>query len=292
MAEETDPVGVGDDPDYVHGGGGDSWSTACSSPHSGPASRPPCARRSTIRRRRRSSCRTACAPRRAPTRHGCASFPASINLDNTPGANWKLRVVTSGPVNCAVTRRRAVRALRAPCPVPAADAVAVNLEAVRLHDHGIFQLDEAAARMLQRGLHRHHHAGFERPVGTKGVVRHRAGIGRRGASWLTSPCRGRGSERDCAASIDAARRRLRRRFPCRARRHGSAASMPARRYWTLCFDVATRTSIPVSSISRSSRAVSNGAVCGCLVTSKRMVGLLIAGIQDYWLGRLSIRRVG
>src|ERR1700733_14684571 len=45
---------------------------------------------------------------------------------------------------------------------------------------------------------------------------------------------------------------------------------PPRRYWTLCFDVARRTSMPASFISRSSRAVSNGAVAGRLVTSSMM----------------------
>src|ERR1700688_3138403 len=51
------------------------------------------------------------------------------------------------------------------------------------------------------------------------------------------------------------------------------ARWPPSRYWTLCFDVATRTSIPASSMSRSSSAVSNGAVSCRLVTSS-MIDLL------------------
>src|SRR5579864_7091510 len=49
------------------------------------------------------------------------------------------------------------------------------------------------------------------------------------------------------------------------------ARWPPSRYCTLCFDVATRTSIPASSISRSSNAVSNGAVSWRLVTSSMIV---------------------
>src|SRR6202521_4759860 len=42
---------------------------------------------------------------------------------------------------------------------------------------------------------------------------------------------------------------------------------PPRRYWTLCFDVAMSTSSPASSMSRSSRAVSKGAVLCRVVSS-------------------------
>src|SRR5579863_3801565 len=43
---------------------------------------------------------------------------------------------------------------------------------------------------------------------------------------------------------------------------------PPRRYWTLCFELASSTSRPASSINRSSRAVSNGAAaCGLLMSS-------------------------
>src|SRR5580704_7701810 len=45
------------------------------------------------------------------------------------------------------------------------------------------------------------------------------------------------------------------------------ARWPPSRYWTLCFDVTTSRSNPASSISRSSRAVLNGAVPGRLLTS-------------------------
>jgi hypothetical protein len=58
-------------------------------------------------------------------------------------------------------------------PVPAANAVAIDFEAGRGDHHGVFELDKTALRMLQRGLDGDHHAGFERPVGIVGVVRHR-----------------------------------------------------------------------------------------------------------------------
>src|SRR5690242_9034159 len=50
---------------------------------------------------------------------------------------------------------------RAAGAIPAAGAVAVDLKAVRRHRDGIFELDEAALGMLQRGLDRDHHADFE-----------------------------------------------------------------------------------------------------------------------------------
>src|ERR1700761_6298435 len=62
-------------------------------------------------------------------------------------------------------------------PVPAADAIAVNFKAGGRHDHRIFELDEAATRMLQRGLDRNDHAGLERPIGIVGIVRNRTGAG-------------------------------------------------------------------------------------------------------------------
>src|SRR6202040_377163 len=60
--------------------------------------------------------------------------------------------------------------------IPAAGAIAVNLVPGRRHCDGIFELDEAAARMQQRGLDRNHHAGFERPLRVIGIVWYRAGV--------------------------------------------------------------------------------------------------------------------
>ena len=61
--------------------------------------------------------------------------------------------------------------------IPAAGAIAINLVPGRRHCHSILELDEAAARMQQRGLDRNHHAGFERPLRVIGVIRHRPRIG-------------------------------------------------------------------------------------------------------------------
>src|SRR5437667_8757564 len=67
--------------------------------------------------------------------------------------------------------------LRRRAAVPAAAALAIDVEAVRRDHDRIFELDEAAARVLQRGLDRHYHPGFERPGRVVGVVGHRAARG-------------------------------------------------------------------------------------------------------------------
>src|SRR5436190_15494505 len=66
-----------------------------------------------------------------------------------------------------------------PRAVPSATALAVDLEA-RIGDrHRVLELDEAALGVLQRGLDRDHHAGFERPRRVVGVVTHPGGQTRR-----------------------------------------------------------------------------------------------------------------
>ena len=98
MAEETDPVGVGDDPDYVSGGGN---SLVYRLQLAALGTGKPAAVRATLYYQ-------ATPPffmqDRLCTAQGADAarlrfISGNINLDNTPGANWKLRVVTSGPVN-------------------------------------------------------------------------------------------------------------------------------------------------------------------------------------------------
>src|SRR6202040_1227370 len=63
---------------------------------------------------------------------------------------------------------------RGAAAVPAATTLAVNLEsAVGDHDR-VFELDESALGMLQRGLDRDHHSALERATGVVGIVWHRA----------------------------------------------------------------------------------------------------------------------
>ena len=64
-----------------------------------------------------------------------------------------------------------------PRSIPAARALAVDLVARVGHHHGVLQLDEAARRMLERGLDRHHRADFQRNVGVVGRIRHRPVVG-------------------------------------------------------------------------------------------------------------------
>src|SRR5215510_275914 len=54
------------------------------------------------------------------------------------------------------------------------------------------------------------------------------------------------------------------------------ARWPPSRYWTLCFDVARRTSMPASSISRSSRSESNGMASDRFVMSSMIGGSWVA----------------
>ena len=61
--------------------------------------------------------------------------------------------------------------------IPPARAFAVDLMAGIGHRHGVFQFDEAARRVQQRGFHRHHHAGFQRPLGIARRIRHRPAVG-------------------------------------------------------------------------------------------------------------------
>ena len=97
MAEETDPVGVGNDPDYVSGGG-DSlvYRVALSALGTGK----PATVRATLYYQ-------ATPPffmqDRFCTGEGADTsrlryISGHLKLDATPGADWKLRVVTSGPV--------------------------------------------------------------------------------------------------------------------------------------------------------------------------------------------------
>src|SRR5215475_2999086 len=70
-----------------------------------------------------------------------------------------------------------ISAQRGPTPIPAASALAVDIEADFCHHDRIFELDEAALGMLQRGLNRPHHAALERTRRVVSVVGHRAGAG-------------------------------------------------------------------------------------------------------------------
>jgi hypothetical protein len=98
MAEETDPVGVGDDPDYVSGGGD---SLVYHLPLSALGTGKAAAVRATLYYQAtppffmQDRLCTAQGADAARLRY----ISGNINLDNTPGADWKLRVVTSGPVN-------------------------------------------------------------------------------------------------------------------------------------------------------------------------------------------------
>ena len=69
--------GVGDDPDYA-AGGGDGPSYRIPLARAQRASRPRCARRSTIRPPRRIICRTASAPLRATTPSGSITWPVKL----------------------------------------------------------------------------------------------------------------------------------------------------------------------------------------------------------------------
>src|SRR5947207_119403 len=54
--------------------------------------------------------------------------------------------------------------------VPSAAGIPEPLVTLVGDDHGILELDEAALGVKHRGLDRHHHAGFERPVGIVGRI--------------------------------------------------------------------------------------------------------------------------
>jgi hypothetical protein len=94
LAEDAGAVGVGDDPDYVTGGG-DSLTYRV------PIAQPLCRPFSTIKRCRRSTCRTASAPPRAAMPNDLVSSPAHLNLAGTQAEGWKLKVVSSGTVPIA-----------------------------------------------------------------------------------------------------------------------------------------------------------------------------------------------
>src|SRR6266545_7563320 len=68
--------------------------------------------------------------------------------------------------------RRAPSPHRRAAAVPAATALAIDFEAGTGDHDGVLELDESTLRMLQRGLHRHHHSSFERALGIVGVVGH------------------------------------------------------------------------------------------------------------------------
>ena len=87
-------------------------------------------------------------------------------LEPTPqGAALRGRlpgVAVSRPARRA--RRPNLLTQRGAAAVPAAAALAEDLEAGVGDDHRVLELDEAARGMLQRGLDRDHHAAFERAV--------------------------------------------------------------------------------------------------------------------------------
>src|SRR5437868_9660739 len=66
---------------------------------------------------------------------------------------------------------------RGPTTIPAACPLAENLKPRVGYGDRVLQLDEAAGRMLQRGLDRDHHAGFEGPVRVFVGVGHRTSAG-------------------------------------------------------------------------------------------------------------------
>src|SRR3954463_15099287 len=96
-------------------------------------------------------------------------------LEAWPNARPSFRAILRGSL-CSHLRMRAVafcgpleRAThllphRRPAAVPPSPTLAENLKSRIGHRNGVLQLDETARRMLQRGLHRDHHAGFERAV--------------------------------------------------------------------------------------------------------------------------------
>jgi hypothetical protein len=97
MAEETDPVGVGNDPDYTSGGG-DSlvYRVALSALGTGK----PATVRATLYYQATPPFFLQdrfCTAQSADTSR-LRYISGELKLDGTPGANWKLRVVTSGPV--------------------------------------------------------------------------------------------------------------------------------------------------------------------------------------------------
>ena len=109
----------------------------------------------------------------AACRSRCGGWSRSdypVKVADALKATLGRREAQTAPPSGANARRR-------PRSVPAARALAVNLVAVVGDDHGVLQLDEAARRMHQRGLHRDHLAGFERHVGIGRRIRHRPVIG-------------------------------------------------------------------------------------------------------------------
>ncbi len=75
MAEEAGAMGVGNDPDYVRGGGDSlTYRVKLAELHGKPVSGRRC---SIIRQRRPSSSKTASAPPRASTPSGCSMSPAT-----------------------------------------------------------------------------------------------------------------------------------------------------------------------------------------------------------------------
>src|SRR5664280_1703325 len=98
-----------------------------------------------------------------------------------------LSAACEGRLLVARLRVRALVPYCGPRPVPAACALAVHLMAGIGDDHSVFQFDEAAARMQQRGLDRDHLAGFERKVGIGRRIGHRAAVGEPGRLVTDEP---------------------------------------------------------------------------------------------------------
>jgi hypothetical protein len=98
MAEDTSPVGVGNDPEYENGGGD---SLVYRVPLNALGTGKPATVRATLYYQATPPFFMQdrfCTAQGADTSR-LRYISGNIKLDNTPGANWKLRVVTSGPVN-------------------------------------------------------------------------------------------------------------------------------------------------------------------------------------------------